>query len=93
MKILTTLIMTLLMTTAVYAEACKEGEKCSKEDCLKLGNNFNIATDGENKGKCMKTTESASTDCKSIAQSTGAKSVTPAADASKSSTDTSTSVK
>jgi hypothetical protein len=74
MKILTTLIMTLLMTSAVYAGACKEGDTCSKEDCLKLGNDMNIATDGENKGKCVKISQSASTDCKSIAQANGAKS-------------------
>ena len=83
MKILSTLIMTLLLTTAVYAGTCKEGDTCSKEDCLSsLGNDYSVPTEGENKGKCVKTTQKSATDCTSIAQGTGAKETGTAASGS-----------
>lgn len=62
MKILMTVIMAMLVSTSIYAADCKEGDSCSKDDCLKLGKDFAI-NDG---GKCVKIVAQGETLCPGI---------------------------
>ena len=80
MKILMTVMMTMLVATSVYAE-CKEGAKCSADECKALGTGYALG-EGD---KCAKVGAPASiTDCASINGS----SLTPSATAPVSGTNT-----
>jgi hypothetical protein len=89
MKILTTILMTLLVTTSTYAACGSNGEGCSEEECKKLSG-FTYSADTK---KCNKSTQKSDTDCSSIVQSSGAKATDTASGAASTSTDTKTLAK
>ncbi len=85
MKIFMTVMISLLMATSLYAADCKEGEKCTKEECAKLGADFKLSNE-----KCVKvaSTEKGQTDCADIV-SAGSTAAGKASSSSSASSDTS----
>ena len=70
MKILMTVMMTMLMVSSAFA--CKEGEACSKADCQALGAAYGIEG-GKDSGVCSKVnaSEKETTNCTAVVDGNG----------------------
>lgn len=70
MKILMTVTLAMLVSASVFAECKKEGDKCTKDECAKIGSDLAV----NEAGLCVKVAASQTdTQCAGIVGTSGAK--------------------